>query len=41
MSLTGDGERGARFYINPVADGGDDEEAVVVNAIDITQQLLL
>ncbi|MCB1485995.1 MAG: PAS domain-containing protein, partial [Bauldia sp.] len=41
VSLTGDGERGARFYINPVADGGDDEEAVVVNAIDITQQRVL
>ncbi len=40
-SIAGEGERGARFYINPVADGGDGEEAMIVNAIDITQQRVL
>ncbi len=40
-SIVGEGERGARFYVNPVADGGDGEEAIIVNAIDITQQRVL
>ena len=40
-SLAGAGERSARFYVNPVSDGGDGEEAVIVNAIDITQQRVL
>jgi len=40
-ALAGEGERSARFYINAAADGGDGEEAVIVNAIDITQQRVL
>jgi two-component system cell cycle sensor histidine kinase/response regulator CckA len=36
-----DGERSARFYINPVAEGAGGEEAVIVNAIDITEQRAL
>ena len=39
-ALAGDGDRSARFYINPVEEGGD-EEAVIVNAIDITEQRAL
>ncbi|MEX2318486.1 MAG: PAS domain-containing protein, partial [Bauldia sp.] len=31
-------DRSARFYINPVADGAGGIEAVIVNAIDITEQ---
>ncbi|MCR4281873.1 MAG: PAS domain-containing protein [Bauldia sp.] len=37
-TLAGDGDRSARFYINPVAEGAGGVEAVIVNAIDITEQ---
>ena len=39
-ALAGHGKRSARFFINPVEEGGD-EEAVIVNAIDITEQRAL
>ncbi|MHA1157591.1 MAG: cell cycle histidine kinase CckA [Alphaproteobacteria bacterium] len=35
--LVGDGEQSARFYISPVTHGSD-QEAVIVNALDITEQ---
>ncbi len=40
-SLAGDGEHGARFYINAVEEGADGEDVVIVNAIDITEQRVL
>src|SRR6185295_14398745 len=36
-----EGERTARFYINPVSQGGDGSEAVIVNALDVTEQRAL
>ncbi len=36
-----DGERTARFYINPVADVAEGHEAVIVNALDVTEQRAL
>ena len=38
--LTGDSERTARFFINPVADGAG-TEAIIINALDITEQRTL
>ena len=38
--LVGDDERTARFFINPIADGGG-TEAVIVNALDISEQRTL
>jgi two-component system cell cycle sensor histidine kinase/response regulator CckA len=38
--ISGEGERTARFFINPVADGGGGE-AIIVNALDITEQRTL
>jgi two-component system cell cycle sensor histidine kinase/response regulator CckA len=35
------GDRSARFYVNPVEDAAGDEEAVIINAIDITEQRAL
>jgi two-component system cell cycle sensor histidine kinase/response regulator CckA len=35
------GERTARFYINPVSDSADGTEAVIVNALDVTEQRAL
>ncbi|MEX0852491.1 MAG: PAS domain-containing protein [Bauldia sp.] len=40
-TLGGDDQRSARFYINPVAEGDGGEEAVIINAIDITEQRAL
>jgi two-component system cell cycle sensor histidine kinase/response regulator CckA len=40
-ALAADGDRSARFYINPVAEGSGGVEAVIVNAIDITEQRAL
>ena len=37
-ALASAGERSARFFINAVADGAGGPEAVIVNAIDITEQ---
>jgi two-component system cell cycle sensor histidine kinase/response regulator CckA len=37
-AIAGEGERSARFYINPVAEGAGGVEAVIVNALDITEQ---
>jgi two-component system cell cycle sensor histidine kinase/response regulator CckA len=37
-TLAGKSNGSARFYVNPVEDGVGDEEAVIVNAIDITEQ---
>jgi two-component system cell cycle sensor histidine kinase/response regulator CckA len=34
-------ERTARFYINPVADFADGNEAMIVNALDVTEQRAL
>ncbi len=36
-----DGEHSARFFIDPVAEGAGGEEAVIVNALDITEQRTL
>ena len=36
-----DGDHSARFFINPVAEGAVSEEAVIVNALDITEQRAL
>ena len=40
VSLAADAERSIRFYINPIAES-DSAEAVMVNAIDITEQKAL
>ncbi|HET7716746.1 MAG TPA: response regulator, partial [Bauldia sp.] len=40
-ALAGGGERSARFYINAVEDGADGRDAVIVNAIEITEQRAL
>jgi len=40
-TLAGPGSRSARFYINAVEDAAGDDEAVIVNAIDITEQRVL
>ena len=40
-ALAAESERSARFYINPVAEGGGGVEAVIVNALDITDQRAL
>jgi two-component system cell cycle sensor histidine kinase/response regulator CckA len=40
-TLSPDKERSARFYINPVAETGGGVEAVIVNAIDVTEQRTL
>ena len=40
-ALAGADERSARFFINPVAEGGGGPEAVIVNVIDITEQRTL
>ena len=37
-TLAAESDRSARFYINPVAEGAGGEEAVIVNALDITEQ---
>jgi len=36
-----DGARSARLFVNPVAEGAGGEEAVIVNALDITEQRAL
>ncbi len=36
-----DGERSARFFVNPVSENAGGEEAVIVNALDITEQRAL
>jgi two-component system cell cycle sensor histidine kinase/response regulator CckA len=36
-----EGERTTRFYINPVADVAEGNEAVIVNALDVTEQRAL
>jgi two-component system cell cycle sensor histidine kinase/response regulator CckA len=41
VAIIGEGERSARFYINAVEDGGDGRDAVIVNAIEITDQRVL
>jgi two-component system cell cycle sensor histidine kinase/response regulator CckA len=41
VAIAGDGERSARIYINAVEDGADGKDAVIVNAIDITEQRAL
>ncbi len=41
VSLAGGGERSARFYVNPVTEGAGGEEAVIVTAMDITEQRAL
>ena len=41
VGITGDGERSARFYINAVEDGADGRDAVIVNAIEITEHRAL
>jgi len=40
-AIIGDGERSARFYINAVEDSADGRDAVIVNAIEITDQRVL
>jgi two-component system cell cycle sensor histidine kinase/response regulator CckA len=40
-TLVGPEDNSARFYINPVAEGAGGDEAVIVNAIDITEQRAL
>ena len=40
-TLASDRDRSARFYINPVAEAAGGIEAVIVNAIDITEQRTL
>ena len=40
-TIAGKSNRSARFYINPVEDGGGEDEAAMVNAIDITEQRAL
>ena len=40
-AIAGKGNRSARFYINPVIDAGNDEDAAIVNAIDISEQRAL
>ncbi len=40
-TITGKENRSARFYVNPVENGTGEEEAVIVNAIDITEQRAL
>jgi two-component system cell cycle sensor histidine kinase/response regulator CckA len=41
VTLAGKDGRSARFYVNPVENGSGDEEAVIVNALDITEQRTL
>jgi len=41
VGIIGDGERSARFYINAVEDGADGRDAVIVNAIEITEHRAL
>lgn len=41
VGIIGEGERSARFYINAVEDGGDGRDAVIVNAIEVTDQRVL
>jgi len=41
VTLAGKEGRSARFYVNPVENGSSDEEAVIVNALDITEQRTL
>jgi two-component system cell cycle sensor histidine kinase/response regulator CckA len=40
-AIAAKGNRSARFYVNPVEDGVGDEEAAIVNALDITDQRAL
>ena len=40
-TIAGASNRSARFYVNAVEAGGGGEEAVIVNAIDITEQRVL
>src|SRR5204863_7399438 len=40
-AISGKVNRSARFYVNPVEEGGGDDEAVIVNAIDISEQRAL
>jgi len=40
-AIAAKGNRSARFYVNPVEDGVGDEEAVIVNALDISDQRAL
>jgi two-component system cell cycle sensor histidine kinase/response regulator CckA len=40
-TLSADGERSVRFYINPVAEGAGGIEQVIINAIDVTEQRAL
>ncbi len=41
VGIVGDGERSARFYINAVEDGADGRDAVIVNAIEVTEHRAL
>ena len=41
VGIVGEGERSARFYINSVEDSADGRDAVIVNAIEITDQRAL
>src|SRR5262249_53280782 len=41
VGIAGKGNRSARFFVNPVEDGVGDEEAAIVNALDITEQRAL
>ena len=41
VAIIGEGERSARFYINAVEDSADGRDAVIVNAIEITDQRVL
>ena len=40
-ALVTEADRSVRFFINPVAEGGGGVEAVIVNALDITEQRAL
>ncbi len=41
VAIIGEGERSARFYVNAVEDSADGRDAVIVNAIEITDQRVL
>jgi two-component system cell cycle sensor histidine kinase/response regulator CckA len=41
VAIIGEGERSTRFYINAVEDSADGRDAVIVNAIEITDQRVL
>ncbi len=41
VGIAGPGNRSVRFYVNPVEEGEGDGDAVIVNALDITEQRAL